>query len=378
MAHRTSLLLVALLIDLLGVSHAQVSLDGSVGPGGPLTGPNYVIPSNVGQSRGANLFHSFGLFNILQGERATFTGPGSISNVIGRVTGGQQSVINGRLASDIAGANVFLINPAGVLFGPFAQLDVSGSFHVSTADYLKLADGAKFHANLAQQSTLTSAPVAAFGFLSSKPAAITIDQSLDDLRIPLAKRIEVSPGKTISLIGGDIDMTGAPFRTGEIGQPTIQAPNGQINLVSVGSPGEVTLNNPGVNHGIALEGFTRRGNITLNKDVLIQTSGTQGNGTIVIRGNNLVMANNSFIFSDTDGSVSGAPVGVDIDLTDRLRLSNGARITSEVEFLTAGSAGDIVIKANQIEVSGVGDGGFAVATHFRDRVGRQLDAGWKL
>jgi filamentous hemagglutinin family protein len=341
------------------VAHAQITINWGQGSVTPLSGPNFVISSDLGHIRGSNLFHSFGLFNILQGESATFTGPNSINNIIGRVTGGQQSVINGLLRSDISGANVFLINPAGILFGPYVQLDVKGSFHVSTADYLRFADGAKFHADLAKQSTLTTADVSAFGFLSKTPAGITIDQSQDDPSVPLAKRIEVLPGKTISLIGGDIDMTGAPFRTGFIGQPTIEAPSGEINLVSIGSPGEVVLNATGLTNGIGLSGFTELGNITLNKDVLIQTSSVQGNGTIAIRGNNLVMNNNSFIFSDTSGSVSGAPVGIDIDLTGRLQLTGGARVTSEIDFLAAGSAGDVIIKANDIEVSGIGQDGFA-------------------
>ena len=159
---------------LLSVSHAQITLDGSLGPGGSLTGPNFVIPAQVGQTRGGNLFHSFGRFNILTGESATFTGPSSINNILSRVTGGQRSIIDGLLRSNIPGANLFLINPAGVMFGPTGSLDVKGSFHVSTADYLKFADGAQFHANLARESVLTSAPVSAFGFLSQNPASISL------------------------------------------------------------------------------------------------------------------------------------------------------------------------------------------------------------
>src|SRR5262245_42366582 len=188
-------------------AHAQITLDGSLGSSGALAGPNFIIPATVGQTRNGNLFHSFGLFNIQQGESATFTGPNTINNIVGRVTGGQHSLINGRLASTIDGANIFLINPAGILFGPFVQLDVKGSFHISTADHLKVADGAKFHADLSKQSTLTTAAVSAFGFLNQNPAGITIDQSQDNPTIPLSARIEVLPGKTISLISGDIDMT---------------------------------------------------------------------------------------------------------------------------------------------------------------------------
>jgi hypothetical protein len=102
----------------------------------------------------------------------------------------------------------------------------------------------------------------------------------------------------------------------------------------------VTPNNPNLINGIGLSGFTEMGNITLNKDVVIQTVDGQGSGlgTILIRGNNLSMNNNSFIFSDTNGNVSGAPIGVDIDLTGRLSLFNGARISTETGFLSAGAA----------------------------------------
>jgi large exoprotein involved in heme utilization and adhesion len=57
------------------ISQAQITLDGSLGPGGSLNGPNFTISSNLGQVRGGNLFHNFGLFNVLTGESASFIGP---------------------------------------------------------------------------------------------------------------------------------------------------------------------------------------------------------------------------------------------------------------------------------------------------------------
>ena len=98
------------------------------------------------------------------------------------------------LRSEIAGANLYLLNPSGVLFGPNASLDVSGSFHVSTADFLRFADGAKFSANLGQESVLTVAPPAAFGFLGNNPAPITIQGST----------LQVPGGKALSVVGGDM------------------------------------------------------------------------------------------------------------------------------------------------------------------------------
>src|SRR5882724_2860039 len=85
------------LSGLLTCSQAQITLDGSLGPRGALTGPNYTIRDSVGQIRGPNLFHSFGQFNLFRGESATFTGPNTIANIIGRVTGGSPSSIDGTI-----------------------------------------------------------------------------------------------------------------------------------------------------------------------------------------------------------------------------------------------------------------------------------------
>jgi filamentous hemagglutinin family protein len=148
LTRRLTLSSLLLLWVLLAVSHAQLTLDGSLGPRGPLTGPDSRIGAELGQIRGGNLFHSFGAFNVPTGGSATFTGPTGTTNILSRVTGGQPSMIDGRLRSEILGANLYLLNPSGVLFGPNASLDVCGSFHVSTADVLRLADGAQFFTNL--------------------------------------------------------------------------------------------------------------------------------------------------------------------------------------------------------------------------------------
>ena len=103
------------------------------------------------------------------GESATFSGPRDVQNVLSRITGGGRSLIDGAIRSDIAGANVYLLNPAGVVFGPNAKVDISGSLAVTTADYLKLGGGGRFDAARPAESILTSAPVEAFGFLGPTP-----------------------------------------------------------------------------------------------------------------------------------------------------------------------------------------------------------------
>ncbi len=104
---------------LMGMGQAQITLDGSLGPSGDLNGTGGLIdiPAEVGQIHGSNLFHSFGEFNVPMGGSATFTGPSSIRNIIGRVTGGNESHINGTLGlgMEISEANLFLLNPSGIM-----------------------------------------------------------------------------------------------------------------------------------------------------------------------------------------------------------------------------------------------------------------------
>ena len=113
-------------------SQGLVVRDGTLGSGalevGPGTDPlgqpaTYLITPELGEQRGSNLFHSFARFGIGQDETATFTGPDpidgpqSVSNVISRVTGGDPSEIDGTLRSTIPGADLWLLNPKGAIFG---------------------------------------------------------------------------------------------------------------------------------------------------------------------------------------------------------------------------------------------------------------------
>jgi filamentous hemagglutinin family protein len=187
-------------LSLLGLlSRADIVTDGTVGPARNLTGPDFHIGADLGTTRGANLFHSFQAFSLQTDESATFTGPDSIANVISRVTGGEASTIDGLLRSEVGQADFFFINPAGVMFGPQAQVDVPAAFHVGTAEELRFEDGAVFSALNPTTSTLSMARPESFGFLSPQPASLTINGSwLVDFR----------PESTVSLAGGDVILQG--------------------------------------------------------------------------------------------------------------------------------------------------------------------------
>lgn len=322
-------------------------MDGTLGASGAVAGPNYSITPELGATRGNNLFHSFTQFDLSAADTATFSGPATIQNILSRVTGGNPSSINGTIRSDIAGANFFFINPKGVIFGPNAVVDVSGSFAASSANYLKLADGARFVAALdADDSGLTTAPVSAFGFLGSTPGSITVQQST----------LAVTAGQTIALVGGDIAVDGG----------VVQALGGQINLVSVRSAGEVPVDPSALSLPDFNTAFPQQGQITIQNGAQIDASG-EGGGRIVIRGGRLLL-DNSKIQANTTGATDGQ--GIDIAVVNELELLNGGQINS-LSTSGLGAGGNINLTAASLRVDGGGvvDENFSPATQISTATG---------
>lgn len=305
-------------------------LDGKFGGSGSVAGPNYNITAQMGRTRGNNLFHSFSQFDLSAGEVASFTGPGNIQNILSRVTGGSRSSIDGTIRSEIPGANFFLINPNGVIFGANAAIDVSGTFAASSANYLKLADGARFMASLdADDSGLSSAPVSAFGFLGNTSGNIVIAPG----------SVLSSAGGDITLVGGDVHLDGGKVQTG----------GGKIQVASVQSPGEIPTDFAALPAGDFKAAFPQAGQIRLENGAQLDASG-EGGGRIVIRGGGLVV-DNSVVKSDTLGESAGQ--GIDIALTGDLNLSNGGQVNS-VSGGGLGEGGDILIDAQSVRLDGGG------------------------
>ncbi len=300
-----------------------VVLDGSFGTHGTLPGPNYLISANFGKQVGTNLFQSFSQFNLINSESATFTGPSNIQNILARVTSGSPSSIDGTIRSDILGANLFFMNPAGVLFGQHAQLDVSGSFAVTTANYLKLVGGGRFNASLGGGDVLTSAPVSAFGFLDSAPGSVSV----------MGSTLSVAPQKVFSAIAGDITISGGQV-TGE---------GSRVNLVSVRSPGETHLNPSGISSAVDVSQFTSMGDIEVSNATL-DLSGPAG-GPVVIRAGTLQISTGS-IASRTTGSAIGGDI--DLLLTGSLQLDNGSIAT--VTSGDSGKAGNVIVHAGTLKI----------------------------
>jgi filamentous hemagglutinin family protein len=309
----------------MGLARAEITLDGSLGPGGALSGPDYAVTADLGRQIGSNLFHSFGRFNIDTGESATFSGPSSIDNILGRVTGGSASTIDGLLRSTIPEANLFLMNPAGVVFGPNASLDVQGAFHATTADFIRLADGTRFEAiPSSADAVLSTAPPQAFGFLDDTPAPITVDHS----------RLVGAEGEALSLVGGDIRMRGG----------TLSAPSGRINLASVGSAGlAVPANDDLQMRSLHGSKEIEQGKIRISQGSRVEVSGS-GKG-VFIRGGRFTLEGGSEIETLTTSADEGGDISV--KASDAISVAD-SRIGANT--FGDGKAGNITLEARTIKL----------------------------
>lgn len=148
----------------------------------------------------SNLFHSFGKFNVDAGQVANFKPDAGIQNILGRVTDGA-SLINGGIqvngGNNTSAVNLFLMNPAGIVFGKGASLDINGSFTATTAKAIDF-NGKWFNAVGAYNySELTGNPLG-LAFTGSTPCSIFSAATLSNAQ----------PGKSITLVGGTVISTG--------------------------------------------------------------------------------------------------------------------------------------------------------------------------
>ncbi len=353
------------LLSLSSVLSAEIVLDGTLGTKGALVGPDFLIKNTMGQQVGGNLFHSFESFTVNTGESATFIGPSSVENILTRVTGGNRSVINGTVRSEIPNANLYLLNPSGILFGKNARLDIAGSFHASTADYLRLGEEGRFSARYPVDSLLTVAPPQAFGFLDN-PAPITIQDSL----------LSVHEDKTLSILGGDLQMDNS----------ALYAPDGQVNLVSVASASEVIPSLSNTADKLGTITLSQSPDIPLKKMedtkvANIDTSGRNGGhifiqggkfvsrggrissqvapsldqtkaGSITIETQEMTLQDNTYIDTKTYGNGEGGDIT--ITATDNLTMIGSGISTASAPEIT-GNAGNIQLKVGQLTLQ---DGSF--------------------
>jgi filamentous hemagglutinin family protein len=365
-------------LSLLTGTNILYLLSSSMPSRGQIT-PDGTLPTNVNQSGevteitggaevGNNLFHSFQSFSVPTGSEAFFNNADNISNIINRVTGGSVSDIDGLIRAN-GSANLFLLNPAGIVFGPNASLNIGGSFLGSTADSLVFPDGIEFSAtnNLAKPLLTINAPIGLrfrdnLGTIVNS-SVVNPDEALEIMGSPIPAGLQVLPEQTFALIGGDIQLEGG----------IITGNGGNIELGSVSSNSLVNINPKNSGWTFGYDNVRNFQNIQLTTAIV----GNAGIGSAVnIRANQISLTDGSQIFSvnlgdeaaealtvnaidsititGTEGfpfpviATATAGNGAAADLiinTKNLSLSNGGSIAS-LAGETGGASGAIRVKAS--------------------------------
>ncbi|XHR85405.1 MAG: filamentous hemagglutinin N-terminal domain-containing protein [Gloeotrichia echinulata GP01] len=300
-----------------------------------------------GASRGSNLFHSFSQFNVNEGQRVYFNNPTGIQNIFSRVTGNSVSNILGTLGVN-GGANLFLLNPNGILFGPNAKLDLQGSFLATTANALQFGNLGSFSAT--DQNVPSD-------LLTISPSALLFNQINQNAKIENnstaaaginpagwdAFGLRVPDGKSLLLVGGNVRMDGGK----------LNAYGGRVELGGLAAPGSINLVVDGDNLKLEFPENVARADVSLTNGAGVYVEGN-GGGNITVNARNLEILGGSS-FSAGIGSGLGTPetVAGDITLnaTGEIKVADsGSQIINEVRERAKGKAGNITIDTGSLSL----------------------------
>ncbi len=333
-----------------GIPQAQITPDGTL----PTSVQELENMKKItgGKQVGNNLFHSFEKFSIPTGTEAIFENAPDIQNIFTRITGGEASFIDGLLQTQ-GGANFFLINPNGIVFGENARLDVGGSFIATTANSVEFADGTSFDARSNNPNvTLTwDAPIG-LG-LDGNNGSITVNGSGNQIisnsnLSPIEFRrtpsgISANDGQTLALVGNGINFNGGVITT----------EGGQVYLTSVES-GSVGISQAENELTLIESDVIKYQNINLSQQSLIDGSGEKI-GTVSVIGKNINLSDASFILVQNQGNFLGG--SIDIKANESITLAGNSpdgNISSSIrsEVIQDGSTkgADIDISAGQLRL----------------------------
>ncbi|WP_413163456.1 filamentous hemagglutinin N-terminal domain-containing protein [Capilliphycus salinus ALCB114379] len=352
---------------------AQIIPDSSLGNESSVVSPNVNIRGlnsdqiDGGAVRGNNLFHSFQEFNVEVERGVYFSNPDGIVNILTRVTGENLSQILGTLGV-LGNANLFLINPNGIVFGANARLDVGGSFFATTAESLRFENGFNYSSTNPQTPPLLTINIPiGLNFRNNSGAIINQSVAVDGEENPVG--LQIQPGNTLAFIGNKINLEGG----------IITAPGGRVELGAISGEGTVEIN-PNFPLNLIYPNNTIRGDITFSNAAKVDVVTTDGRGTIAVNANNISLFQDSIleagIAPDSD-AVNPQGGNIELDATGTIILAENSQINNRLGIRSRGTAGDIVITTRSLNLSnggrlnsskqGIGTGG-NIIVNARDNI----------
>ncbi|PSB60434.1 hypothetical protein C7B79_25740, partial [Chroococcidiopsis cubana CCALA 043] len=310
----------------------------------------YLITTSIslptgGTTRETNLFHSFDRFSVPTNGTAFFNNPAEIQNIFSRVTGGSISNIDGLIRAN-GTANLFLLNPNGIIFGQNASLNIGGSFIATTARSINFADGTQFSATPGTGTPLLTISVP-LGLQFGTGAGEIVNRSNVADSSNFVVGLQVQSGKTLGLIGGNINLEGG----------SLTAAGGRIELGAVATPGIIGISAD--NNNILRFSFPTDlalADVSLNNIALVDVSAGDS-GSIAVNARNLNVFSGSQLTAGIgenqgrDGAVAG---DIDINVQDAIAIDGQNQQGSASGFFNSvapggtGNSGNINVRARAL------------------------------
>ncbi|MGF1487098.1 MAG: filamentous hemagglutinin N-terminal domain-containing protein, partial [Prochloraceae cyanobacterium] len=355
-----------------GLVSAQIRPDNSLGNENSLVIPNIRIRGinsdqiKGGAIRGGNLFHSFNEFNITPGRGAYFSNPNGINNIFTRVTGNKISNINGTLGV-LGDANLFFMNPNGIIFGNGAKLDLNGSFFATTGNVLNFGNDFNFSARDPQNvpivvhnfepglgfgnkvqvnlnETSGDIVIRGKGHNLNSSSFVANQNSIVGLQLDFKKSNSNLSKNTVGLFASNIFMDGG----------ILKAEAGQIELGAI-KKGVIDLNiNKNLEWNIDYKKVLNQGNINLTNQSLLDASSPEtpidsvSAGSIKLKGFNITLRDNSLILLANRNYAQ--PGDIILNASNQLKIEKST-LTDDIaggiisDSLENGAGGKIIISA---------------------------------